>query len=178
MHFHQTTIPGVYLLEPAMIRDERGFFARIWSEQELAEQGLETTIVQWSVSFNQRQGTLRGMHYQTPPYAEVKIVRCVAGAIYDVALDLRPHSPTFKRWTAVTLSAENHLALYIPQGCAHGFQSLTDQSEVMYQISAPYAPAHARGVRWDDPAFGIAWPLAVRVINERDRGYPDFQGEL
>ncbi len=175
MRFVETPLPGVLVIEAEPITDERGFFARTFCAREFAGHGLSPHLEQSSLSFNQRAGTLRGMHYQAEPYAEAKLVRCIRGAIFDVALDLRPASPAYKRWFAVELSADNRRSLYIPQGCAHGFQTLCDNAEVSYAISAPYVPEAARGVRWDDPAFAIAWPPAAsRVIAARDRSYPDF----
>lgn len=175
MKFTPTPLPGVYLIEPEPIEDERGFFARTFCAQEFAGHGLNPHLAQCSISYNARAGTLRGMHWQAEPHAEAKLIRCTQGAIYDVALDLRPHSPMFKRWFATELSAANHHMLYIPEGCAHGFQTLTDDCEVCYHISAPYVPDAAQGVRWDDPAFGIEWPLTTqRVISARDSGYMDF----
>ena len=159
-------------LEPKS--DERGFFARAWCREEFRAQGLNDTLVQCNVSFNRRKGTLRGLHYQMAPFAETKLVRCTRGAIYDVVVDLRPQSPTFKDWTSTVLSAENRLSLYIPEGCAHGFLTLEDEAEIFYQMSEVYDAASARGVRWDDPAFRIDWPDRVNVISERDRSYPDF----
>lgn len=176
MIFEKTPIPGVWIVEPEMFEDERGFFARTWDREELAKQGLNPALAQCSISFNPNRGTLRGMHYQAAPHQEAKLVRCTSGAIFDVALDLRQGSRTFGASFGTTLSAGNRLALYIPEGCAHGFLSLEDSTEVQYQISAFYAPDAARGVRWDDPAFGIAWPDEVIVISERDRTYPDFDG--
>jgi dTDP-4-dehydrorhamnose 3,5-epimerase len=169
-----TEIAGVRVIEPERFEDERGFFARTWDVDEFAQHGLNQRVVQCSISYNRRRGTLRGMHYQAPPHEEAKLVRCTAGAIFDVAVDLRPGSPTFTQWFGVELSAENRLALYITEGCAHGFLTLTDDSEILYQMSALYAPHAARGARWDDPAFGIRWPDDVAVINDRDRTYPDF----
>jgi dTDP-4-dehydrorhamnose 3,5-epimerase len=174
MIFEQTVIAGVWLLEPERFEDERGFFARTWDPEEFSSRGLNPAIAQCSVSFNHLGGTLRGLHYQAAPHEEAKLVRCSSGAIFDVALDLRPDSPTYKDWYGAELSAENHLALYIPEGCAHGFLTLADSSEVHYQISAPYSPEAGRGVRWNDPAFGITWPGEVLVINERDGSYADF----
>ena len=175
MVFTETSVQGAWVVEAERRADERGFFARTWDTEEFAQSGLSGRLVQCSLSFNTRRGTLRGMHYQAPPHEEAKLVRCTAGAIFDVALDLRPGSATFRRWFGVELSAQNRLALYVPEGCAHGFVTLTDDSEVLYQISEFYEPAAARGVRWDDPAFGIEWPAEVLVINERDRTYPDFE---
>lgn len=174
MNLLPTTVEGVVLIERVKIEDERGFFARTFDDVAFAEAGMETGIVQCSVSFNHRKGTLRGMHYQAEPYGEAKYVRCTAGAIYDVALDLRPDSPTYLKWTGAMLSAENGNALYIPRGCAHGFITLEDDSEVFYQMTNRYAADAGRGVRYDDPAFGIEWPEKVTVINERDATYPDW----
>ncbi|HVF50646.1 MAG TPA: dTDP-4-dehydrorhamnose 3,5-epimerase [Pyrinomonadaceae bacterium] len=170
----ETKLAGAYLIEHERFEDERGFFARSWSQKEFAERGLDSRLVECNISFNLRRATLRGMHYQAAPHAQVKMVRCTRGAIYDCIVDLRPASPTFKEWVAVELTAENRLTLYVPHDFAHGFQTLTDESEVFYQMSDYYAPSSARGVRWNDPAFGIAWPLAVEVINERDNSYADF----
>ena len=178
MIFRETPIPGVFVLEPERSEDERGFFARTWCAEEFAAHGLDTRVAQCSISFNSRAGTLRGMHYQAAPHEETKVVRCTAGAIYDVALDLRPDSPTFRAWTAVELSAENRAALYLPQGIAHGFQTLQDASEVLYMISVSHAPKSACGVRWDDPAFGIEWPAVThRTISCGDLNYPLVNGE-
>jgi dTDP-4-dehydrorhamnose 3,5-epimerase len=170
----ETEIEGVRIVEPMRREDERGFFARTWDADEFRRAGLAGVVVQTSLSFSRRRGTLRGMHYQEAPHAEAKLIRCTAGAIFDVALDLRPGSATFRRWVGIELSAENRLALYVPEGCAHGFLTLADDSEVAYQMSAPHVPEAARGVRYDDPAFAIEWPGEVVVINERDAGYPDF----
>jgi dTDP-4-dehydrorhamnose 3,5-epimerase len=175
MIFTSTDISGVWAVDAERLEDERGFFARTWDPQELAERGLNPELAQCSVSYNRARGTLRGMHYQAAPHEEAKLVRCTGGAIFDVALDLRPGSPSFRAWFGIELSAENRRALYIPEGCAHGFLTLEDGSEVHYQISRAYMPAAARGVRWDDPAFAISWPGEVVVINERDRSYPDFR---
>lgn len=169
MIFTATEVEGVYVIDPERIEDERGFFARTWNPEEFEAYGLETALAQCSISFNNKKGTLRGMHYQAAPHEEVKLVRCTAGAIHDVALDLRTGSPTFRHWTAADLTAENRRMLYVPKGCAHGFQTLEDATEVFYQISTAYAPESARGVRWDDPAFGIEWPLPVSAISDRDR---------
>ncbi|MEZ4867881.1 MAG: dTDP-4-dehydrorhamnose 3,5-epimerase [Caldilineaceae bacterium] len=177
MLFRPTDLADAYLIELQRFADERGFFARTWCERELGEQQLDTDLVQCNVSFNHREGTVRGMHYQTEPHAETKIVRCTRGAIYDVIVDLRPASPTFLQWTGVTLSADNRLQLYIPKGFAHGFQTLTDETEVFYQMSAFYAPDYARGFRWNDPLFQISWPLPVTIISARDRDYPDYRTE-
>lgn len=174
MIFRETGIEGLTIIEPELQKDERGFFARTWDAEEFAEHGLSACLVQMSISFNRRLGTLRGLHYQAAPHEEAKIVRCTAGAIFDVAVDLRPDSEMFKTWIGVELSAENRFALHVPEGCAHGFLTLTDDAEVSYQMSAPFVPDAARGVRFDDPALGIRWPGEVVVINERDRAYPDW----
>jgi dTDP-4-dehydrorhamnose 3,5-epimerase len=172
--FRKTTIEGVWIVEPELHEDERGFFARTWDTESFARHGLNGRLVQCSISYNRRRGTLRGMHYQAAPHEEAKLVRCTSGSIFDVAVDLRTGSTTFGRWVGTELSAENRHALYVPEGCAHGFLTLTDDSEVVYQISEFHAPDAARGVRWDDPAIGIDWPGDVLVLNERDRSYPDF----
>lgn len=174
MIFKETPLPGAYVIDIQRHEDERGFFARTWCQQEYTEQGLNPRLVQSSISYNKSKGTLRGMHYQLPPFAEVKVVRCTRGAIYDVVLDLRRESPTYRQHFGVVLTPENHTMLYVPAGCAHGLLTLEEESEVLYLISEFYAPDYARGVRWDDPAFGIQWPGAVQVISERDAHYPDF----
>jgi dTDP-4-dehydrorhamnose 3,5-epimerase len=173
--FSETPLPGAFVIEPELLEDARGFFARTWCGRELEARGLVTRIAQCSTSFNKKKGTLRGMHYQAAPFAETKIVRCTRGSLYDVIIDLRPGSTTFTRHFAVVLTAENRKMLYVPAGFAHGFQTLEDDTEVLYQISEFYSSAHARGVRWDDPVFGIRWPSDERTIVERDRTYPDFR---
>jgi dTDP-4-dehydrorhamnose 3,5-epimerase len=177
MIFTKTKIKDACIIDLEKHEDERGFFARSWSGDEFHAQSLTAKIVQCSVSMNYKKGTLRGMHYQAAPFREAKIVRCTQGAIYDVVLDLRQESVTFLQWIGVELTAANHKMFFIPEGCAHGFQTLEDQSEVFYQISEKYSPDHARGVRWNDLAFGIIWPLNVEVISERDNNYPDFTDE-
>lgn len=174
MIFRETKLEGAFIIEPERFDDERGFFARSWSAEEFAAHGLKAPIVECNFSFNKRKGTLRGMHYQAAPFGQVKMVRCTMGAIYDCAVDLRPDSPTFRQWVSVELTAENRLMFYIPKEFAHGFQTLEDDSEVFYQLSEVYAPGSARGVRWNDSAFRIEWPLAVEVINDRDNSYEDF----
>lgn len=175
MIFRELELPGAFVVEPEPAADERGLFARVFDTDEWAARGLETELPQWSVSFNERAGTLRGLHFQAEPHAETKLVRCTRGALYDVIVDLRPSSPAFTRWLSVELTAENRLALYIPKGLAHGFQTLEDATEVFYAISARYEPSAAGGVRWDDPAFGIDWPGAEhRLMSEKDRSWPDF----
>ncbi len=175
MIFKPTNLPGAYVIEPERKKDFRGYFARTFCEKEFATFGLETRIAQCSVSFSQRKGTLRGMHYQVAPLEEVKLVRCSRGAIFDVIIDLRPSSPTFKKHFAVELDERNGNTLYVPAGFAHGFQTLADDSEVFYQMSQLYSADHARGVRWNDPAFAIPWPQDSRTILERDQNYPDFE---
>ncbi|MFO0429425.1 MAG: dTDP-4-dehydrorhamnose 3,5-epimerase [Planctomyces sp.] len=175
MIFTQTKIPGVWLIEPNRHTDERGFFARTWCCTEFETRGLNPKLVQCSVSFNHRSGTLRGLHWQSAPHGECKVVRCTRGLIFDVVVDLRPDSPTFCQWVGDTLSCENHKAFYIPEGCAHGFQTVADNSEVFYQMSQFYVAESAMGVRWDDSAFGIDWPPAsVRYMSPRDATYRDF----
>jgi dTDP-4-dehydrorhamnose 3,5-epimerase len=174
MIFIETALEGAFIIEPEKLEDERGFFARIWCQQEFAARGLNPQLVQCNISFNRRKGTLRGMHYQAKPCEEARLIRCTRGAIYDVIIDLRLDSPTFKHWAAVELTTDNRRMLYVPEGYAHGFQTLEDCTEVFYQMSEFYAPAYARGVRCNDPAFGIQWPLAERIISERDQSYPDF----
>ncbi len=175
MTFNETKLPGVFEVHPEPITDERGFFARVWCRKEFENNGLSPEIAQCSISFNVQKGTLRGLHYQKRPYEEIKLVRCTRGSIYDVVIDLRPHSPTFRTWVSAVLTAENRTMLYIPVGCAHGFLTLDAQVEVFYQISEFYMSEFACGVRWNDPAFGIDWPAPISVISERDRTYPDFQ---
>lgn len=172
MHFHPLEISDAILIEPERRSDERGFFARVFCMEEFARAGLPTHFPQSNVSFNAKAGTVRGMHYQLAPHEEPKVVRCTRGAIYDVIVDLRPGSPTLHRSVGVELSAENGLMLYIPPGFAHGFQTLVDTTEVFYLMGDVYAPELARGVRWDDPALAISWPLPVSVIAERDLSYP------
>lgn len=172
MIFRETALPGVYVVEIEPRSDHRGLFARTWCQREFVEHRLNAGLVQVSLSFNKHRGTLRGMHYQAAPHAEAKLVRCTRGAIWDVALDLRQGSPTFRRYVGVELTADNRKALYIPEGVAHGFQTLEDDTEVLYQMSEFYAPEAARGVRYDDPAFAIPWPISQPILLERDRAYP------
>ena len=175
MRFTETKLKGAFILEPERLEDDRGFFARSWCETEAAAYGLYPKWVQCNISFNKKKATLRGMHFQAAPFAEAKLVRCTMGAICDVIVDLRPGSSTLKQWVAVELSAENRRMLYIPEGFAHGFLTLADNSEIFYQMSAFYAPGYARGVRWNDPAFTIVWPTDICVISDKDRNYPDFR---
>lgn len=174
MRFTPTQLKGAYVLEIEPYQDERGFFARTWCQQEFNEWGLDANLVQCSISFNQKKGTLRGMHFQLPPFAETKLVRCTKGAIYDVIIDLRQDSETFLQWVGVELTAENRKALYVPKGFAHGFQTLDDNTEVLYQISQFYAPEYARGLRWNDRTFEITWREPVSVISEKDCNYEDY----
>lgn len=171
MKFIETSLSGAFIIDIEPIEDERGSFARIFSRDEFMAKGLNAEVAQCSISFNLRRGTLRGMHYQAEPYGECKLVRCTSGAIFDVIVDLRPESAMYRRWFGTELTPANRRMLYIPEGVAHGFQTLADASEVAYQISELYRPTHARGVRFDDPAFGIEWPLPITVVSMRDREY-------
>lgn len=177
MIFTETALSGAFVIAPERREDERGFFARIWCADELAANGLSSHLLQSSISFNNVRGTLRGMHWQAEPHGETKIVRCSRGAIFDVIVDLRPESPTYLRSVGLELSDENRLMLYIPRQFAHGFLTLTDSSELVYQMDAVYHPDSQRGARWNDPAFGIAWPFEPNVISERDKSFPDFPRE-
>lgn len=177
MIFRELEIPGVYLVEPERHADIRGFFARTWCREELEAQGLDPALAQCNISHNKLKGTVRGMHWQAEPWPESKLVRCTSGAIWDVALDLRRGSPTYLRHVGVELTRENRRALYVPVGVAHGFQSLEDDSEVFYQMSEFFHPEASRGVRWDDPAFSIEWPLPVAILSQKDRSWPDWEVE-
>ena len=174
MKFSPAKLTGVWIVDLDRHEDERGFFARSWCQTEFEKQGLNPRLVQCNISFNEKKGTLRGMHFQAAPHEEVKLVRCSRGAIYDVIIDLRRSSPTHRRWLAVELTADNRRALYIPEGFAHGFQSLEDGTEVFYQMSDFFHPDCSRGVRWNDPAFGIVWPINEKIISPKDNSYPDF----
>jgi len=174
MIFHETELDGVVVVELEPVSDERGTFARTFDASEWSERGLSSSVLQASVSSNPTRGTLRGLHFQEEPHAESKLVRCSRGAIYDVAVDLRRDSPTFCHWVGVELTEENGRMLHVAAGLAHGFLTLTDHADVVYQISTAYVPVAARGVRWDDPAFGIEWPSSPVVMSERDRTFPDF----
>ncbi|HKN86891.1 MAG TPA: dTDP-4-dehydrorhamnose 3,5-epimerase [Nitrospiraceae bacterium] len=173
MRFRETAIHGAYVIEPERVEDERGFFARTWCQRESVAQGLPASWVQSSISFNRVRGTVRGMHYQAWPYPEAKLVRCTRGAIHDVFVDLRPDSPTYGHHVTVVLSADNGHLVYIPPECAHGFQTLEDNSEVSYMMSEFYHHDCSKGLRWDDPALSIVWPLPITCISDRDRTYPD-----
>ena len=168
MIFNASSVSGVYVIETELVADERGSFSRLWCRREFESLGLSVEIAQMSVSINTHAGTLRGLHFQAAPHAEAKLIRCSAGSIYDVVVDLRPESPTYLQWAAENLSAVNRRMMYVPEGCAHGFQTLDDATQVVYSISEFYAPEAARGVRYDDPALGIMWPLPVTAISERD----------
>ena len=174
MRFSPTPLSGLFVIEPELLSDERGHFSYSFDRAEFDRRGLPGTLVQSNISFNRMAGTVRGMHFQVEPYGQPKLVRCTAGRLFDVAVDLRPHSPTHRRWLAVELTADNRKSLFIPSGFAHGFQTLTDDTEVLYDMFAPYAPAAGRGVRFDDPAFAVKWPRPVTLISERDRTYADY----
>ena len=174
MIFEETPLPGAYVIDLEPKRDERGFFARAWCTDELAAAGLDTRLAQINIGFSHLRGTVRGLHFQDPPHAEVKIVRCTMGAVYDVIVDLRPGSATRGQWRGFELTAENRRLVYVPEGFAHGYQTLTDATELWYQTSVSYVPESARGVRYDDPAFDIEWPETVTVVAEADRTWPDF----
>ncbi|MEE2714403.1 MAG: dTDP-4-dehydrorhamnose 3,5-epimerase [Verrucomicrobiota bacterium] len=175
MIYQKTIIEGAWLVELNRLGDDRGFFARAWCREEFENRGITVDLRQANMSFSAKAGTLRGMHFQRGEDAEMKLVRCVRGAIFDVVLDLRKGSPTFGRWEGVELTAENRRMLVVPEGCAHGFQTLVGDSEVFYLVSAAYAPESEGGVRWDDPAFGIKWPLPVSEISAKDAAHPDFR---
>ena len=174
MIFSETKLKGAFIIEIEKREDARGFFARSWCQNEFKTHGLTTEFVQANVSYNKKKGTMRGLHYQKSPYEESKLVRCTRGAIYDVIVDLRPNSPTYKDWIGVELTADNYKMLYVPEGFAHSFQTLMDNTEVTYQVSAFYNPASEGGLRWNDPAFGIKWPTKVEIISDKDRTWPDF----
>ena len=176
MIFTETKLKGIYVLDPERAEDERGFFAPAFSAREFAERGMESVFVENNISYSLRRGTLRGMHYQAAPHGQAKLVRCTRGAVYDVAVDLRPDSPTYRQWVGYELTAENRRMLYLPGDCGHGFQTLADDTEVFYMVSHPYTPKSERGFRWDDPAFRIEWRDAgALVIKKRDQEYPDYK---
>jgi len=176
MKFHETELKGAFVIEPERYADDRGFFARSWCQKEFEQHGLVSRIVQANISYNKKKGTLRGMHYQAVPYQETKLVRCSRGAIIDVIIDVRPESATFRKWIGVELTANNYKMLYVPEGFAHGFQTLEDDTEVLYQVSQFYTPDAERGARWNDPAFQIKWPEPVATTSEKDANWPDFSG--
>ena len=175
MIFTKSKLDGAYIIEPEKIEDERGFFARTWDNEIFEEKGLNSKLVQCSISFNKTRGTIRGMHYQEAPYEEAKLVSCPRGKIFDIIIDLRTKSKTFKKWDSVELSSENYKMIYIPEGFAHGFQTLEDNSVIQYQISQVYAPEYYRGIRWDDPTFKIQWPLPPTVISKKDSSLGYFK---
>jgi dTDP-4-dehydrorhamnose 3,5-epimerase len=177
MNFAETELKGAYLVSLQKIEDERGFFARAWCQHEFEEHGLKTNLAQANVSFSKQQGTLRGLHFQRAPYQEAKLIRCTRGSIYDVIVDLRPESPTFKRWFGVELKAGDYKMLYVPEGFAQGLLTLEDNTEIMYPTTEFYTPEAESGVRFDDPAFAIVWPQAVKIVSDKDRSWPDFVGE-
>jgi len=175
MIFTATKLRGAYLIDIEPHQDERGFFARSWCADEFEKHGLNPHLVQCNISFNKKRGTLRGMHYQAAPFPEAKFVRCTMGAVYDVIIDLQAVSPTFRQWFAIELSAENRRAIYVPEGFAHGFQTLVDETELLYQMSEFFHPECARGVRWDDPTFRIEWPISPPILSDRDSVFPNIQ---
>ena len=174
MLFIKSKIDGAYLIEIEKIEDERGFFSRLWCKKEFESQGLNSRLAQVNIGFSIKKGTLRGLHYQMSPYEEVKVVRCTRGVIYDVVVDLRPKSSTYKQWMSVELNSINGRMLYVPEGCAQGSMTLVDESQISYHTSQFYAPEYARGVRYDDPSFSIEWPLKVSVISQADSNWPDY----
>jgi dTDP-4-dehydrorhamnose 3,5-epimerase len=174
MRFLEAPLAGVYCVDVEPREDDRGFFARAWCAREFEKRGLAAQMSQCNITFSRRKGTLRGLHYQAAPHEEAKLVRCTAGASYHVAVDLRPQSATFKQWHGVELTAANHRMLYVPEGFAHGAQALADDTELFYQMTVPYHEASARIVRWNDPAFGVRWPIAKPTLSDRDRDAPDF----
>jgi dTDP-4-dehydrorhamnose 3,5-epimerase len=174
MRFQETKLKGAFHIDPELHEDERGFFGRVFCVEEFQTYGLETRLVQCSISFNRQKGTLRGMHFQAPPFEETRLVRCTMGMVYDVMLDLRPGSSTFKQWQGIELSADNRRMVFIPRGFAHGFLTLTDNTEIFYQMSEYYHAEAAQGVRWDDPAFNIQWPLPISLISDKDLSYKNF----
>ncbi|GAA5520545.1 dTDP-4-dehydrorhamnose 3,5-epimerase [Aliifodinibius salicampi] len=177
MIFHKTNLKDAYIIELNKLKDERGFFARQYCQNEFRDHGIQISIVQANVSYNKLKGTLRGMHYQTEPHGEAKLVRCTKGGIYDAIIDVRSGSPTFKKWIGVELTEHNHKMLYVPEGFAHGFITLQDDTEVTYQVSEFYTPGAEEGIRWNDPTFNIDWPAEVNVISEKDLNWPDFDSE-
>jgi len=175
MIFLETKLKGALIIEPERLEDQRGFFARVWCQKEFEAYGLNPTVAQINISFNKNRGTIRGLHYQTAPNEEEKLIRCTKGAIYDVIIDLRPDSTTYMDWIGVELTADNRKMLYVPEAFAHGYQSLTDDTEIFYPVSQFYSPEYAQGVRWNDPIFGIMWPEAGNlVISEQDKNWPDY----
>ncbi len=174
MIFHPTSVNGAYVVEPEKIEDDRGFFARVWCVNQFAERGLKAEVAQANLSYNVEKGTLRGMHFQRPPHEEAKLVRCTVGAVYDVLVDLRPQSRSYKQWFGTELTNENHRMLYVPPCCAHGYLTLTDRAEVLYLVSAFYEPKAEGGLRFDDPEFEIKWPVQPQIISTKDRSWPSY----
>jgi dTDP-4-dehydrorhamnose 3,5-epimerase len=175
MIFTETKLAGAYIIEIEKHGDERGFFARLWCQNEFADHGLAMNWVQANLSLSEKSGTLRGLHYQVAPHQEAKLMRCIRGGIYDAIVDLRPDSPTYKQWVSVELTAENRKALYIPEGFAHGYQTLVNNTEVLYPVSQFYAPGAERGIRWNDPTFAIEWPTTETItLSDKDKSWPDF----
>jgi len=174
--FHKAEVEGAYIIELDRLEDNRGFFARTWCQKEMEAHGLAARVAQANVSFNRRAGTLRGMHYQVAPHEETKLIRCTRGALYDVIVDLRPDSPSYKQWTSVELKADTYKMLYVPAHFAHGFITLEDETEAIYFVSEFYTPGAEQGLRWNDPRFGISWPRSVEVISEKDANWPDYSG--
>ena len=175
MIFKETELKGAFIIQIEPIEDERGFFARSWCKKEFEQYGLNCNLVQCNISFNKKRGILRGMHYQIEPYKETKLVRCIRGAIYDVIIDLRPESKTYKQWIGIELTSENRKILYVPEGFAHGFQTLENNTEVFYQVSEFYNPKYEKGVRWDDEVFGIKWPIKEKIISDKDKNHGYFE---
>jgi dTDP-4-dehydrorhamnose 3,5-epimerase len=173
MIFSETKLKGAFIIEVEKREDERGFFARAWCKKEFEEHGLAANMVQSNIAFSKRKGTLRGLHYQGAPYGEVKVVRCTKGSLYDVLVDLRPGSSTYRQWVGVELTSDSYKMMYVPEGFAHGYQTLEDNTEVTYQVSQLYSPDFEQGIRYDDPAIGIDWPLMVKILSDKDKGWPD-----
>jgi dTDP-4-dehydrorhamnose 3,5-epimerase len=175
MIFRKIPLKGAFIIELEKNADNRGFFSRTWCQKEFQAHGLNTNIAQCNLSFSAKKGTLRGIHYQIPPFDETRLVRCTRGAIYDVIIDLRPDSATYAQWVYTELTAENYKMLYVPENFAHGFQTLEDNTEITYQVSQFYTPDSERGIRWDDPAFNFKWPIEVQVISDKDKSWPDYE---
>lgn len=174
MIFNKTTLMDAFIIEPKKIKDERGFFARVWCKKEIYSNGMIPELVQANIGYNKKRGTLRGLHFQISPHEEVKILRCTRGAIFDVIVDLRKDSPTYTRWEGFELTEDNHRMVYVPKGFAQGYITLADNTEIYYQTSEYFAPAHARGLRFDDPAINIRWPIEIKIISDNDRSWPDY----
>ena len=175
MKFIKTKLEGAFIIEPELVKDERGFFARLWCQKEFAKHGLNRNLAQISIAFNQKKGTVRGMHFQKSPYKEAKLVRCTSGAIYDVIIDLRPASKTYKQWVSVEITSKSYKMIYVPEGFAHGYQTLEDNTEVIYHMSEFFTPEYYSGVRWNDPVFNIKWPYTEKIIiSDKDKSYPNF----